>query len=181
MILVIGIVVVLAVIFFVFNRSKQSNNTELGIDQDANAKTTSTSPTAQEGYTDGNDRPIQETNREKGDAVISDNQGSISQIPEESSWTTSSTGQITLYSPSKNQLIKNGGSISGQSSLSAVSFRIIDDVSGEISTGQLSVVNGKFSGIISFSTTASEGRLDIFGTKSDGGEFSNVEVPVRFK
>lgn len=144
-------------------------------------RTTSTAPTAQENFNGGDERIVKEVNKDKGDAVVSDNQGSVPEIPAQSEWITSNSGEITLYSPTQTQIIKNGDYISGESSLPIVSFRIIDDISGVISTGQLSVVNGKFSGNISFSTTASAGRLDIYGTRDDGSEFSNVEVPVRFR
>ena len=155
------------------NKNNTSNNEE--------AKTTSLAPTADENFSTGNDRPEQGLNSDKGEAIISDNQGSIDNIPNESNWIKSATGEITLYSPSENQLIKNGDVISGESELSSVSFRIIDDLSGLISTGELAVVDNKFSGTISFSTTATAGRLDIYGSRSDGVEFSNIEVRVRFK
>jgi hypothetical protein len=164
------------VVYFQFFKDKDSNNSE-----ELEAKTTSLAPTADENFSAGNDRPEQGLNSDKGEAIISDNQGSIDNIPSESNWIKSATGEITLYSPSENQLIKNGDVISGESELSSVSFRIIDDLSGLISTGELAVVDNKFSGSISFSTTASAGRLDIFGSKTDGAEFSNIEVGVRFK
>ncbi len=165
--------------FFVLNRYWLSKNPKPQSTQEA--ATTSTSPSAQDDYSDGDERQAQDENLDQGTATIKDNRGSISETPVQSKWTTSSTGQITLYSPNQNELLKNGDFITGESTLSVVSFRIIDDVSGVISTGQLSVIKGKFSGNISFSTSASTGRLDIYATKDDGAEFSNIEVPVRFK
>lgn len=179
-----AILVVVSISVFAFasfkhlNRNKMNNPTT-GNNQDA--KTTSTAPTAQEDFSEGNDRPALEPDADKGDATVSDNQGSVSNIPERTEWSVSSTGEITLYSPSDNQLLEKGSVISGESSLPTVSFRIIDNVSGVISTGELAVVNGKFSGEVTFSTRASEGRLDIFGTKSDGSEFSNIELGIRFR
>jgi len=169
------IVAILATGYFIYDKDKTNEA------MDSNAKTTSTAETAQSDFSGGNDRPIQEADNEKGEAIISDNSGSISEIPNESNWTTSSSGEITLYAPSQNQLIENGYTISGKSTLPVISFRIIDDISGVISTGELSVVDGKYSGSISLSTSASGGRLDIFGTKEDGSEYSNIEVLVRFK
>ncbi len=162
--------------YLIFVKDNESSN-----EKNDSAKTSSLAPTADETFSAGNDRPEQGLNSDKGEAIISDNQGSIDNIPSESNWIKSTTGEITLYSPSQNQLIKNGDIISGESELSSVSFRIIDDLSGLISTGELAVVNNKFSGSISFSTTATVGRLDIFGTRNDGAEFSNIEVGVRFK
>ena len=170
--------VILIILFWYFVITKDNKN---NTSNDEEAKTTSLAPTADENFSTGNDRPEQGLNSDKGEAIISDNQGSIDNIPNESNWIKSATGEITLYSPSENQLIKNGDVISGESELSSVSFRIIDDLSGLISTGELAVVDNKFSGSISFSTTATVGRLDIFGTRSDGAEFSNIEAGVRFK
>jgi hypothetical protein len=172
--LVSALIILLIIGYFVYGK----NNSPVVYNEE---KTTSTAETAQSDFTGGNERPVQEANKDKGDAIVSDNSGSISVVPDESNWTTSASKEITLYSPSQNQLIKNGDSISGESTLSVVSFRIIDDISGVIAMGELSVVNGKFSGDISFSTSAASGRLDIFGTRADGGEFSNIEVPVLFK
>jgi len=176
--LIVVLILVVCVGFYFYRRNKENTADQQG---EKDAKTTSLAPTAQEDFTDGDKRTIQETNKDKGDATVSDNQGSITKITNPSEWMTSSSHEITLYSPAQNQIVRNGDYISGESSLNIVSFRIIDDISGVISTGQLSVVKGKFSGTISFSTTASSGRLDIYGTRDDGGEFSNVEVPVRFK
>jgi hypothetical protein len=43
------------------------------------------------------------------------------------------------------------------------------------------VVNGKFSGQITYTTNATAGRIDIFASRADGSEYSNIEIPVRFK
>lgn len=148
---------------------------------DSISKTTSTAPSAQEEFTGATERPVLEPSSEKGEAYVSDNQGQSEIIPDKSQWTTSHSGQIIVYSPSNNQLLQKGDLISGESSLSTVSFRIIDNVSGVISEGQLTVVNGKFSGSVGFSTTATEGRLDIYSSSEDGIESSNIGIPVRFK
>lgn len=168
------LIVAIAVYFFI----NRSNKSELKIVTDA--KTTSLAPTAQEDFTDGDDRAVGEA-QERGEATVTDSQGDIDKTPDESQWNSSSTGEITLYSPYKNEILKNDSVISGETTLSDVYFRIIDNVSGVISEGKLSVVSGKFSGRVNFSSTATEGRLDIYSTRSDGAEFSNIEVPVLFK
>jgi hypothetical protein len=66
------------------------------------------------------------------------------------------------------------------SKLDLVQYRVIDSNSGVIATGNLKVVDGKFSGIVTYSSTATEGRIDIFAVKQDGTEYANVELPVRF-
>ncbi len=147
--------------------------------KDDNAETTSDAPTAQSDFSEGDDRVIPDSTRDEG--TITDNQGQINETPNQSSWSLSKTGEIIVYSPYKNSLLRSGDKLTGTSSLSSVSFRLIDDTSGVIAQGQLSVVNGKFSGTFNFSSSAQEGRLDVFATRSDGVEYGNIEVPVRFK
>ena len=147
----------------------------------AKDQTTSTAPSAQENFTSNNDRQVATTSENKGSAGVTDTQGQTSVVTDKSQWTTSKTGEITTYSPAKNALLIKGDTLSGESTLSIVYYRVLDDVSGMITQGQLSVVNGKFSGSIVFNTTASGGRLDVYGTTDSGKEFGNVEIPVRFK
>jgi hypothetical protein len=145
----------------------------------AEAKTTSTAPTAQEDFTGGNERPVNTT--EKNEGTVQDTQGSLATSLDSSKWSSSKDGVITVYEPSKNGLVTGNSSLSGASSLSKVSFRLIDDVSGVIAQGTLSVANGKFSGNFDFSTSGTNGRLDIFSATIDGVESSNIEIPIRFK
>jgi hypothetical protein len=142
------------------------------------AKTTSTAPTAQEDFTEGGERPIARSDKTEG--IIQDT-GGTAPSTDQAQWSSSSDGAITVYMPAKNDLITSGGTLSGASNLSKVSFRLIDDVSGVIAQGSLTVVNGKFSGSFSFSTNGTNGRLDIFSAAPDGVESSNVEIPVRFR
>lgn len=145
------------------------------------AKTTSKAATAQEDFDDGDYRsPGNSIHENTGSGGISDNEGSIGNI-DTSKPLISKTGEITVYAPQKDTVIRSGSTIAGMSSLAKVSYRLMDSVSGVISTGELSVVNGKFSGTLSFTTSAKEGRLDIYGTRANGTEFSNVEVPFRFE
>ncbi|MDO8265895.1 MAG: hypothetical protein Q7T41_03055 [Candidatus Saccharibacteria bacterium] len=171
-------IVALAILsFYVFDRYK--NRQKLN---DSVTKTTSSAPSAQDDFTGAEERPVLETPTEdKGSASITDNQGTIESTPSEEQWIVSKTGEITVYTPSVDQLLKSGNTLSGESALSIISYRVIDNISGVINEGKLSVVNGKFSGTISFTTTATEGRLDIYSSKEDGVEFSNIEIPVRFK
>ena len=144
------------------------------------ARTTSEEPTAQPDFTDGTDREAGNSlNEFEGSGGITDSNGADSS--DTSQPIVSDTGEITVYLPHKNSLIKPGQEVSGTSKLSKVSYRIIDDLTGMIGTGELKVVDGKFSGKLQFDTGAKEGRLDIFGTKEDATEFSSVEIPVRFK
>ena len=142
-------------------------------------KTTSTTKTAQEDFTGADERePGNSLNENKGSGGIADNNGTISNGTDTTNPIISSTGEITIYAPRQKADVKSGDEISGASTLQKVSYRIIDDVSGVIATGTLQVVNGKFSGKLSYVSTAKEGRLDIFGTRSDGVEYSNVTVSI---
>lgn len=145
------------------------------------AKTTSTAPSAQEDFNEGGERePGNSLQENEGSGTISDQQGNATAQTDPGSWTTSSSGEISIHSPTRNSSVKTGAEVSGTSTLSTVSYRLIDNVSGLIAQGELNVVNGRFAGRLNFNTTATEGRLDVFGTKQDGVEFSNVEVLIKF-
>jgi hypothetical protein len=145
----------------------------------SDAKTTSKAPTANENFSDGDERLIPNNAHDEG--IVKDTSGNSSQPTDTSKFTRSSDGAITVYTPSANSLLISGGQLVGASSLSKVSFRLIDDVSGVKAQGTLSVVNGRFSGTFEFTTAGTNGRLDLFNMSADGVESSNVEIPVRFK
>jgi len=143
------------------------------------AKTTSTAPTAQEDYSDGDSRDASSTvNDLRGTGGITDNNGSVSPETDTSNPIISATKEIYVYSPKANTSIKTGQQISGKSILPVVTYRLIDNSTGMIAYGELKVVGGNFSGIIGYSTSSKTGRLDIFGTREDGSEFSNIEIPL---
>lgn len=155
---------------------------EVSTPTDTTSKTTSTAPTAQANFTDGNERePGNTLHENKGSGEIVDKEGQVNDSISTTDPLVSSTGQISLFTPKQNARLKSGDDIAGASKLKTVSYRIIDDISGVIASGILKVKNGRFSGSITFTTAAKEGRLDIFGAKTDGSEFSNIEVPVTFK
>lgn len=112
---------------------------------------------------------------------LTDNQGTIQEIPDENLWITSPGNVIALYNPQYNSILKSGDLVQGKSTSNLVSFRLIDSVSGVIAQGEISVVNGNFSGSLNFNTTADEGRVDVFTLNPDGTESNNLEVPVRFR
>lgn len=142
------------------------------------AKTTSTAPSAQEDFTDGSNREI--SRNEKNEGQVQDTSGNVASIPSQDQWSVSPNGAITVYSPAKSSIIKSGDLLSGSSSLPKVYYRLIDNVSGVIAQGSLSVINGKFSGNFNFTTTGTSGRLDIYNADADGVESSNIEIPIRF-
>lgn len=181
----IGVILLILSVLFILDRTgtveiftKKSNNFQ----EDKDAKTTSKAPSAQSGYSDGDERqPGNTLNENKGTSVIKDTNGDIPKSVNTGHAVTSSSGEITVYTPVANSHIKAGQTVAGTSTLTKVTYRVLDDVTGMIAMGELSVVNGKFSGAIDFNTTSKNGRIDIFATKSDGSEYSTVEIPIVFR
>lgn len=161
-----------------FFGNKTANNSP-----SSDAQTTSDQPSAQPDFAEGDDREAGNTLREdKGSASIIDSAPFDSGSHEQNvAPITSSTGEISVLSPTNNLIVDNQFYIAGSSTLPSISYRIIDNISGVISTGELAVVNGKFSALVNINTGATEGRVDIFGIKPDGNEFSNIEIPLRFR
>jgi len=182
LLITMGVGLLSFVILFMLVKTKvitlHSKNSSTAIPE-TEAKTTSTAPSAQENFTGGDDRKGTSNNPNEG--TVSDASGNSPSTPPQSQWVKSADGSITLYAPAKDATLTSGDSLSGASSLERVSFRLIDDVSGVIAQGSLSVVNGKFSGKFSFSTTGTSGRLDVFSASSDGVESSNIEIPIRYR
>lgn len=139
----------------------------------------STPATAKSDFT-SNDSVKQEnaTDNVEGTATVDDNAGE--QTDGEQTIAAESES-IKLFSPTKNSILSSGSVISGESSLVTVNYRINDSTTGQIASGQLAVKDGKFSGTITVNTQADKGQIDIFGTKDNGNEFSNISLPVRFK
>lgn len=179
-ILIPGIIVLSALLigggYWFINKEADLPETTI---EDQEAQTTSDEPSAQADFSGGDERtPV--SNERSTSAVVNNTNGQIDSTPPKSQWTVSSSGQITLYEPAKDKQLASGNIIAGKSQLGEVNFRLIDNVSGVIATGSLPVKNGKFSGTFSFETTATEGRLDVFGIRNDGTEFSTIELPIRF-
>lgn len=125
---------------------------------------------------------ITDTNQtDKPTVITQDTSGSQTMSTSVSTWTRSKDDNIVLYSPTKNSLVTNTISISGVSKLNSINYRLIDNVSGVVISGLLNVVDGKFSGTISYKSTAVEGRLDVFSSNSMGDESNSIEVNLRFK
>lgn len=180
LIILVAIILVAGGVLFVLEKKKVTNLIVLKdpAATDDSAKTTSTTQTAQEDYTDGNERPV--NNNPKDEGTVTDTGGTATNTPQ-SEWTVSADGSITAYAPAKNSILKSGDLLSGASSYGSVSFRLIDDVSGVIADGVLKTKDGKFSGTFNFSTSAATGRIDLFYANPDGTEKSNVEIPIRFR
>ena len=99
---------------------------------------------------------------------------------DQSKWTTSQSGVITLKEPQSNSLFKSGDDLFGSSSLGQVQYRLIDNQVGVVSEGTVSVVNGNFTASVNFKSYSTSGRLDVFTTDANGKEFNEVQVPLNF-
>lgn len=146
---------------------------------DDTAKTTSDSPSAQSNFKSDDTREPT-TSSQKPEISVSDTGGST-QVQSSAAPLTSKDGAITVSSPTSGALFNSGSSLVGRANVSKVSYRLIDNVSGVTATGDLSVNGGNFSGKFSFSTKATEGRLDVFQTGAGGIEKSIIEIPVKFR
>ena len=147
--------------------------------QDQQAETTSKQPSAQRDFTTSKSREVvPSANKDEG--YVTDNKGAASTSYPKSQWSQSTSRVVTVYNPAKGAVLKSGDTIAGEAKADKVSFRLMDNVSGVISQGTISVSSGKYSGVFNFSTTGTEGRLDVFTTDADGIESNVVEIPVRF-
>lgn len=182
--ILVFIILILVALIFVFLEKARITNlySKDALDTSETEQTTSTTKTAQSDFTSGGERQPGNTQSEnKGSGGIIDTNGTMPSSVDTSSPTISKSGEITLYSPKQNSLLTSDLEVSGISTLNEVSYRLIDDVSGVINMGKLNVVDGKFGGKLTFQTNAKEGRLDFYGSRSDGAEFGNIEIAVRFR
>lgn len=96
-------------------------------------------------------------------------------------WLMSQSGMITVKLPTANTLFKSGDKVFGSSKVSGIQYRLIDDQSGVISQGHISVVDGNFTAAVHFTAHGITGRLDVFSADDNGRESNEVQVPVNFK
>lgn len=104
--------------------------------------------------------------------------GGVSTDP--STWSTSTSGVITVKSPTSNATIQSGATITGTASVSQVQYTLIDNQVGVISQGPINVVGGNFTAAMNFATHSTSGRLDVYSTEPDGREINEVQIPVNF-
>jgi ABC-type Na+ efflux pump permease subunit len=147
-------------------------------DVDKNAKSSSKIDTAQSDFKNGDNRSTNKTIKEEGS--VTDKNGAIITAPPENQWSKSTDGYIVVYSPAHNSTIRSGQPIEGSSNEDRVYFRLSDNVAGVIAQGSISVVNGKYSGVLNFSSNGTEGEVEVFHQAPDGRESSNVSVLVKF-
>jgi len=153
------------------------------IDQSAVSKTNSTSSNT-------SDKPTQEAedyvkdgggsqdNSPSQGSGVTDTGGS--NVTKQSTGISSSSGDITLYSPTTDQTVSNGVKVTGAANVSEVFYRINDTTHGMIANGRLAVKNGLFSGTISVDTNASSGTFEVYSFNSQGQEINNISVDIRY-
>lgn len=113
--------------------------------------------------------------------VVDKNGQSASNLPPSANWATSSSGDITLQLPSLNQTLQSGDTIAGLANVSMVQFILTDNSVGQIAQGNLSVVNGKFSGTLYFTAHADSGTLEVYyPNPNNGAEEDIVSIDVNF-
>lgn len=166
-IIVLAIVVAGAVGVYIHNRdTADKNDTKPFV-----AKGTQSTPTPP---------AVAGSNLTSGGAVNT-NGNTTSTLPPASEWTTSSGGQITLQQPTNNATLSTGDTISGLAKVSTVQFVLTDNSVGQIAQGNLNVVNGKFSGTISFTAHSSTGNLELYyPNPSNGAEEYIINVSVKY-
>ncbi len=104
-----------------------------------------------------------------------------SSIPPSSDWAYSNNGDITLQQPYTNETVKSGDTLSGLAKVSTVGFILTDNSVGQIAQGSLSVVNGKFSGILHFTPHSNSGKLQVYyPNPSNGAEEDLINIDVNF-
>jgi hypothetical protein len=109
-----------------------------------------------------------------------DTRGQSSSNTSASQWVSSASGAITVKQPLADTKFSDGSVLGGSAKVGQVQYRLKDNNVGVISRGTLNVTDGNFSGIIHFSSQGTGGQLDVFSTDSQGVEYDEVQINVRF-
>ncbi|HUD10508.1 MAG TPA: hypothetical protein VMR28_02425 [Candidatus Saccharimonadales bacterium] len=123
---------------------------------------------------------VTNTTTDKG-GVIDQNGQATGSLPPSSQWVSSTSGIITLQQPSPNTTVNSGDTLSGLAKVNDVQFILSDDSVGLIAQGNLTVVNGKFSGILQFTPHSNGGKLEVYyPNPTNGAEEDIIEIDVSF-
>ena len=116
-----------------------------------------------------------------GGGVVDKNGQTSGSLPPSSQWVSSTSGNITLQQPSPNTTVKSGDTLGGLAKVSSVQFILTDNSVGLIAQGNLSVVNGKFSGTLQFTPHAGSGKLEVYHPNpANGAEEDIITIDVNF-
>jgi len=163
------LVVTMSILLFVlFHQNKPVSNTS----QTTNSNNSST--------TDSTTHTQSASSGSQGGAIDTGGTTTVTDAPQ-AGWTAATSGNIVVHSPANNSLLSTGDTIYGTALTDIVNYKLVDNDSGVIAQGQLSVVNGTFSGILMFRPSSNAGILKIFSyNQSTGAEENRVEITVRF-
>lgn len=93
---------------------------------------------------------------------------------------SSSSGNITLYSPSQGETLSSSIAVKGSAKVNSVYYRMKDNINGVIGQGELTVVNGTFGGELRIHTEASSGSFEIYSLDQQGREINHVKVNIKY-
>lgn len=130
--------------------------------------------------TNSNQPPISAGQIDQQGDVDKNGQAPSSVSSDQSKWTVSQSGLITVKTPSIGSTLKPGDEVYGSAQVGQVQYRLIDNQVGVISQGFIKVVNGNFGAAINFKPYSSSGRLDVFSTDQTGKELNEVQITVNF-
>ena len=164
-VILILIIALVAIFLIIYNKNSKSSST--------NSKTNSFIP---KGNTS---KP---TNHSLTNSGSPNSGGVVSQtgsqtgfsLPPSNEWTSSSNNEITLQYPVNSTTFKSGDQIVGLSSVSPVDFIIVDNSVGQIASGNLNVVNGKFNATVKFTAHSNSGELQIYHPNPNNGAEEDV-------
>jgi hypothetical protein len=121
------------------------------------------------------------SNQQGGATDTSETTTDTTIVTNQSDWTPSASGVITLQQPIDGATLKTGDTIRGIATVESIQYRLEDNRMGVIAQGNLSVVDGKFSGILQFTPKGTNGTLDIFTfDPSSGAEINHADINVKF-
>lgn len=125
-------------------------------------------------------KPSSPTSTNQGGAV--DKKGAPTPTTETTSsaqWTTSTSGVITLQQPVANTTVNSGDTLRGTAETDTIQYRLVDDKVGIIAQGSLSVVGGKFSGVLQFNAHSTTGELKVFSIDpQSGAEINHADIKI---
>lgn len=126
-------------------------------------------------------QPTANTSTPSSGATNAPTSNTPASLPSRSLWTTSASGNITLQQPYANETIQSGDHLSGLANVSNIQFILTDNTVGLIEEGNLNVVNGEFSGTLSFTPHSSSGKLEVYyPNPSNGAEEDIINIDVNF-
>ncbi len=173
----VAIVVIVILVLYYFAHHNSKANTGLTNSTKQTIKSAESSPSSQPSSTS---MPGASKSLNTGGS-INENGQAVSNLPPSSDWATSSSGAITLQEPTVNTVLSNGDTITGLANVSNISFILSNSSVGLIDQGNLSVVNGRFTGKLDFTSTSKLGTLQVYyPNPTNGAEEDMVEIDVSF-